>query len=550
MNKAILGIFVFAFLLFNNCTKSLGQGTKAGDLLEVPLAINNQQTVMNFRYCEPGDMPLNAPWEDQSKAESPYSSRGFYVLESELDANTLGVLLGDKGLESSVQYLQKLHSDLPDAGYQDFLEGHNTKSQDIPVLFLTLENLISLCDTLDKESTSQNLPPDTIEGRTFRLLSVSEWRKAALGDLYSQIPTNNTLYYVYPEPTKLDKGIKRRFESAMTTAGKNATFQGRKNDFFDALSMTYNKSSRRLANEALRLFFSQAILPKTTPEDLSRAFTYPVKVKYSEPNSIGLYDLLSGLPEWTIIGDSEDLVAEKWLELKNAFIQGGGDTVEQIQLALTLCGGSFIRPLTAPTNDNYDWMTTTIWGGPKMNQGELRPFMLSSFDASTKDLHAGVRLGLFRSIRPGWFEVVRESFVSTDDITEAFVNRNYQGNSTTLKQLGTSTDLEVIEPVLKFYRAIGLYAAGAKTDTIKIFASTSFPEVAPLPTVSSEDIAAFDFDSLDLDLDSVDLGDLGDEAGSDDGGTTASSYQATVPAGENTLYINALRQLTSSELNN
>ena len=47
MNKAILGIFVFAFLLFNNCTKSLGQGTEAGDLLEVPLTINNQQTTIN-----------------------------------------------------------------------------------------------------------------------------------------------------------------------------------------------------------------------------------------------------------------------------------------------------------------------------------------------------------------------------------------------------------------------------------------------------------------------------------------------------------------------
>ena len=543
MHKTFLILFALTFEYYSS-EFCLAQNINNGDSIIVPLTIDDNKLDINFRYCAPGDMPLTAPWNTNSETQASFKSNGFYILETELTIHQLSVILGEKALEDPLKILENYHQQLPDGGYDFFITAYQNRSPDVPAIFLKLADLVKLCHTLDITSNAQNLPANTIEGRTFRLLAVPEWQKAALGNLYSKLPNTTPLFYNYPSPDNLDKGIKRRFETAREDAGKSELFTGTIDSYYKSLNVQFRPNMRRLANEALRMFFAIAILPGSKPKDLARPISYPVQIKYSTPNSIGIYDLLSGLPEWTISAVSEDLAAANWKKLKDLYIDNAPNaSLDLLDFSLTLSGGSFIRPLTSFTNDNFDWMTTTIWGGPRMDEGKLKEFNLPSFDSATIDEHAGVRLGLFRTIQPDWFVIIRDKFREPGSTVNE-INEKYSETLHTLQEVGTETNTKLIGPVLEYYHAISNYQAGETNSSVDMLANTAFPEVENKSNITKDDIKKFDFSDFDVDAalnnDNLEIGNSTEETET----TTTSAYKNTTPAGENALFVETLRELT------
>ena len=443
--------------------------------------LDDKEVELRFRYCPAGDISITAPWEEKID-QATYSTTGFFVLETELTIGQVSQILGEDSLNEARQVAADFKASIEGAEfYEQIVDSLEQQSPSVPMLFLQFQSLVELCNKLDIESTNQNLPVDSIEGRTFRLLSISEWRLAAFGDVETKGNIDRRLFYDYPQLEDINVGIIRRFEKVLAEHEANAVFNGSVDDFYRVLSGSYKPETRQLANEALRMFYASTILPKSTADDLNNPSSYPLLVNNSTANAYGLFDLLSGVPEWVFLANSEIEMASKWNTVKDSVLNDKNrQGFESPSIPMTLAGGSFARPVTDRTNSNDDWYTATIWGGPKMDNGKLREFKIQNYDSITSDKHAGVRLGMFRTVRPNWFATIRLNFTN-DPESARVVEQAFAGLNKTIGEIGTLSDKENVLPVINFYNALCFQSLNTLAQASNLLVNTSFPAVKGIP---------------------------------------------------------------------
>ena len=529
MKLCILLTTIFA-LVGSSWNPLLAQKHNSGDLLNVPLQLDDGQLELNFRYCPEGAIPLAPPWQDQESVGN-YHSNGFYVLETELSIDSTAKIIGSDTVKRHENVLQKLEKTSDTETYPNLANGLENESPSVPALFVTITELVNLCEILSVQSTAQNLEQNTIEGRFFRLLTTSEWRKAAIGNLPKGGTYNNILFYNYPTPDELDKGIRRRFEKVFKDLKIARIFSGSIADIYEALAGKYDVEVRRQANEALRMFFHNAMIPDTT----SNSFKFAredstVKLRYSKPNNIGLYDLLNGLPEWTLAANTETEAIVTWENLQKAML-GDKPSATGIQGGLVIAGGASFKPVTNDDEDNY-WMTSTLWGGPKIDQGQMRNYTFEQFDETAKDQFVGIRIGLFRSVRPNWFNIVRKT-QSTDFEDGPEIKSSFDNFLKTLSELSSSEKQEAeVNSVIAYYRALSLYKVNLLEFANESLAKTEFPKVKMPPPKVTADLLAL-------------LGNTSNKRPTKpNSGKETVAYAPSTPAGENTLFVETLRELT------
>jgi hypothetical protein len=535
MKTSICLSVIWYILVLANHTISAQQPARNGEELVISLKLDTGNVELKFRYCLPGEIPLNAPWQPPASLGN-YQSSGFYVQETELTYSDSALIFGDKVLAAAKQVVTERHKITPEGDYEVFIDAIEKQDPSVPAIFLTIEDIVSLCNRLDIEATAATLPATSIEGRTFRLLSLSEWRKAAIGQLPPNSSYAKTIFYNYPQ--LIDKGIITRLSAVLKSDDPNAEFKYSVESLYDVLSGNYTRENRKLVNQALRKFFSDTVLPKTSPKDLRFPNTYPVIAKYSTPNSLGIFDLLSGVCELTLLADSEVEIADLWQRLKEQIINDPENwNVPGIKCALA--GGSFIKPITDPTNkSNDDWKKITVWGGPILENGAPKSIEINDFNEFGSDKHSGVRLGLFRTVRPNWYNIIRVAHEDQD--SEATINQSFGKLDDTINQIGTRRDKEQVQPVIDFYRALSYYKTNDFELSTNRLSTTKFPEIKTIvKTVLSESEKKRRREEA-----------LGGGSGPSKlvlkkkNNNDNISYAPSTPAGENTFFVETLRELT------
>jgi hypothetical protein len=531
MKLCILLTTIFA-LVGSSWNPLLAQKHNSGDPLNIPLQLDDGQLILNFRYCPEGTVPLVPPWQDQESAGNYYSN-GFYVLETELSIGSIAKILGSDALTRHKKILQDFEKSggTEDPTYPNLADGLANESDSVPAIFISIKELVNLCEILSVLSTAQNLEQNTIEGRSFRLLTTSEWRKAAIGNLPEGGTYNNILFYNYPTPNELRDVVGSRFEDIFKELKTAGEFRGSIADIYTAFASvsTLSLEARQWANESLRLLFHETMIRRNTKADKfeNARDDSTMKLRYSEPNNIGLYDLLNGLPEWTLAANTETEAIVTWDDLKKAMLRDK-PSATGIQGGLVITGGSSFKPVTHKTVDDY-WMTSTLWGGPKIEQGRLKNYTFEQFDETANDQFVGIRIGLFRSVRPNWFNVVRKT-QSTDFQDRMEIKKPFDGFLKTLSELSSSEKQEAeLNSVIAYYRALSLYKVNQLEFANESLAKIEFPKVKmPPQKITADDLAA--------------LMDLGGRPKKDNKETVA--YVSSTPAGENALFVETLRELT------
>ncbi|MDB4864630.1 hypothetical protein OAI33_15190 [Pirellulaceae bacterium] len=527
------------------CSTAWGQKHELGDLLEVPVTIAANEVNLRFRYVSPNALPVTEPWFD-AKETALYRSSGFYVLETELSIADAVRILGPNLLESPMDKLRRNVELDDDGGTWDFyVNALNNNSEDVPFFGISIKELILLCDVLSKASTSQNLPEKTIEGRTIRPLTVSEWRLATIGKLHSQASVEHILFPNYPSPGDLDKevykGIKQRLRTAYKSMNTGREFNGSVGDLYAIFSRKFDRETKIQVDEALRMLYCQAMLTQAKPRQLKQALpNSAIRNKYSLPNSIGVYDLMNGLTEWVIASNDETEAILQWESLVRNAQDNVVDDPVGVPALFSLAGKSSMQSVTSETPGF--WRTSTLWGSPKMNlaEGRMRQYNLTTFDEQSWDVFAGIRLGVFRSLRPNWFEVVRNAHLNEFNVAQE-PQRVFASFENTLSELVTDEKLgKVSASVINFYKSLAYYNLQESVLVENSLAKLDFPKVTPPPEIISEEERAERRKEL-----------FADPRGFG-GGTgipvfkkkKTATYTATTPAGENGLFGDILIELT------
>jgi hypothetical protein len=452
---------------------AFAQRDKAGDQLIVPLVIEDRGFDLSFRFCPSDTISLNPPWI-QTENSAQYETSDFYVLETELSIKDYWNILGFKGLEKNKAFFQAREDVEPEADeYGRFLAALGNLSAEEPILAVRLEDIVMLCNMLSVESTQQNLPPDTIEGRTIRLLSLSEWRRAAIG---KTVPSDSkqTIFYNYLDLDKFSPALLNRFKTVQESLEDSFQFTGSPEDMYRILNGTYDFRVRSLLNEALRIYFSQTVL-KITPPDLFKKPYKLINLRSSISNALNIYDLLNGASEWTLAATSLKDTKSDWKALVNEVTNPPFDP-QNVSVGLVLAGGTFNAPLTDANGRNDDWKRITIWGGPVMDDGVPETYFASQFDEISTYEFSGIRIGLFRTVKPDWFSIVRNQFTNGAKLSDE-VKTAFSVFKTTLREIGSEEEQSKIDPVIHYYESLGQYETNRKDLATAILSQVKFPAI-------------------------------------------------------------------------
>lgn len=512
-----------------------GQNAQSGDLLEVPVEFGENNINLRFRYVAPGVISVNEPWLDSSDDEL-YRSSGFYVMETELSIADVEKVLGANGLKHpATKFNQQVEVDPKNNTWDYFVKAFETKSSEVPLVGIAIKDLALFCDALSKASTTQNLANITIEGRTIRPLTTSEWRLAAIGKLSSKASNNYILLPNYPEPEKVPDGLRRRFEAAYKALKIGGEFTGSIEDIYKVISGTFERDIQVQVDEAFRMLACESILKQVEPNELKNPQpTSAVKLKFSNPNSLGIFDLMNGLPEWTLIEKTESEAISSWESFISSMLNNP-EAANRHPTQFSLVGGSFARPFTSESVGF--WKTSTIWGGPKIGtDGRLKIYGSGEFDHRSFDSLAGIRLGVFRSLRKDWFEVVRNAHFDQFDTVDR-PRQVFGSFEETLSQLSTEEEVGRISlSVINFYKSLAYYSLKESRLTAESLGRLDFPEVTPPPKALSDAEKEKIKKQLLLGL-----------GGTSNGGIfqkKKDKYVATTPAGENGLFGDILIEFT------
>ncbi|RLS31409.1 MAG: hypothetical protein DWH80_08110 [Planctomycetota bacterium] len=440
----IFRIVAFAAFICSLVLGVCGVFAQESDTLSVQLP--GGQHVITFRRLPKiaNATPLasvNADTASSEKGEDsqPYELPSVYLAEKELSLLELRTLVSEKTWDAYAARVLACTGTDEDPKFGGYRKAVREGSEKYPAILVDLGALLEACIKLDTLATEQ---PEALSLRSdlstvgFRMPSRIEWQYAARG---TQDVAEAKAREVFPKWPQFDKGLMGRWQDLCEKTktrfdpGRGPTPAEICEAADSMLANNKDKEGYDFLGEVLKKALSFEVnIFRTADQNI-------LPVDSGAVDSGGFRRLLGNASEWTIDRKSLEEVESLWNSLKQADAAALSKDTRALGFIM---GGQFLN--TVPQRQS--WMNFSIAGGQSKGGAPFSVQDATPDGEVLKELKAGVRLCVRRSVSPQWFVPYRRAVRKGQDLAK--MNQDF---SKSFLDLCIATEFDKLAKVLKAY---------------------------------------------------------------------------------------------------
>ncbi|HBV63618.1 MAG TPA: hypothetical protein DEF45_11410 [Rhodopirellula sp.] len=332
-----------------------------------------------------------------------------------------------------------------------YREAVQSASEDYPVTFLALPEMLEICDRLGQHAMfSGGKEMSGIEKLMFRLPTRTEWQFAARG-VIDNTQREELLYF--PRWDSYDKRTEGMIEDLQAAMGMRADVSSVVNQK-ELVHLVRDAMLRDSAKKQAGLLIG-GLLQQSQHFEVNIASgtqTSWLRLESTSPTQWGFERLLGNAREWVLMEPTAEDARRKWTALTNAITKATNQDAEVNNDEFgMLMGGHFIGL------GSEKWLEFSIEGGyPLSKARDPEPYSvmqcMGDEDQGVQDGMGGMRVLMERVLSEDWFVAFRQR-VNSGDANDKF-GAHCDTVTNTINEIGTRDEVASGNAIVETYRIL------------------------------------------------------------------------------------------------